>query len=197
MQASIAAERQHLKQMLEMAAPSPSEEVDWVQLANDDPLEYTRLKAVHDANEAANQARQLEQQRLAALDQQEQQRKFQAFAQDQAAKMVKNIPELGGENANQYKANISTYMEGVGYSKDELKQLFDHRAVVAFDKARKYDELMSGQKTVRKKAKGKPTVLKPGATRGKKASQDNARKQSMNRLRNSGSNKDAVALLLG
>ena len=197
LQASIAAERQHLKQMLEMSASAPAEEVDWVQLATDDPLEYTRLKAVHDATQDQRQAQQLEHDRLTALNEQEHQRKFQGFVQEQAAKMVENIPELAGESASQYKANISSYMEGVGYSKDELSQLFDHRAVLAFDKARKYDALMSKQGTVRKKAKGKPTVLRPGAKRGKKMSQAQAHDKGKARLRNSGSVDDAVALLMG
>ena len=197
LQTSIAAEREHLRQMLEMSQQAPAEAIDWVQLATDDPLEYTRLKAVTEAEAAQQSVRKAEMERLGAIQQQENQQKFQRFVQGQAEKMLEHIPELKGENASQYKANISTYMEGVGYTKEELTQLFDHKAVVLADKARKYDELMSKKTAVAKKVKGKPRVLTPGVKQPKKMAANKQRDKMKSRLRNSGSPEDAVALLMG
>jgi len=132
-------------------------------MATDDPLEYTRKRAIFDAQKAEREVKQAEAQRLHGVERQEQQVQFQEYVRNQAALMTEQIPELAGENASTYRSDLSTYMEGVGYSKQELAQLFDHRAVVAFDKARKYDALMSQQSATAKKVKGKPTVLKPGA----------------------------------
>jgi len=197
MQSSIAAERQHLAQMLAMQQQQPSEEPDWVQMATDDPLEYTRQRAIFEANKAQSDVQNAERQRLQGIDQQEQQQNLQRFVQDQAAKMVDAIPELAGENAVQYKTNVSKYMQNIGFQRAELDQLFDHRIVVGFDKARKWDELMSSQSTAKKKVKGKTRVIKPGTTKGKAMKQADRRAKTADRLRQSGSSDDAVALLLG
>ena len=194
--ASIAAERTHLKQMLDMSSTLP-DEPDWVQMATDDPLEYTRKRAIFDAQKAEREVKQAEAQRLHGVERQEQQVQFQEYVRNQAALMTEQIPELAGENASTYRSDLSTYMEGVGYSKQELAQLFDHRAVVAFDKARKYDALMSQQSATAKKVKGKPTVLKPGARPTKRMATTKAKQMMQTRLRKSGSVDDAVALLMG
>lgn len=194
---SIAQEREHLRQMLEVAQTSVAQETDWVQLATDDPLEYTRQRAIFEATRATTEAKTAEAERLRAVEQHEKQIQLQSYVQKQTELMVAGIPALAGENAPSYKSNISKYMMDVGYSKDELAQLFDHRAVIAFDKARQFDELKSKEKTVAKKVKGKQRILKPGATKTKRMSTAKSQQQAHARLRKSGSVDDAVALLMG
>jgi len=197
LKASIAAERAHLKRMLEMQPVNASDEPDWVQLATDDPLEYTRQRAIFDAKKAEIEAKQAETRRLQGIEDQENQRKFQQHVANQSEMMQAAIPELTGEKASEYKANISTYMIGVGYSKEELSQLFDHRAVIMADKARKYDALMAKETTVKKKLKKTPTVLRPGSPKGKKVTAQRRKQETRARLRKSGSIDDAVASLMG
>jgi len=197
MQASIAAERQHLAQMLEAAQKAPQDEPDWVQLANDDPLEYTRLRAIHEATKAEQDAMTAERQRLAQQEQVEQQQNLQRYVQAEQAKMVEAIPELGGENAAQVKAAAGTYMQGIGYTAQELEQLFDHRVVVMAHDARQWRELQAKSKTAAKKVKGKAKVIRPGAKKGKSAMKADQRMKGVERLRKSGSVEDAVALLTG
>lgn len=197
LQASIAAEREHLAQVLAMSKTVDSDVPDWVQLATDDPLEYTRQRAIFDASETQRAAQNAEAARLQFIQQQEQQQKLQSFVQAQAQKLNEQIPELAGDNAPTYKAGITKYMQDVGYTSEELGKLFDHRAVVLADKARKYDALMAKGTEVKQKVKGKPRVLRPGKKQSKAVVKDKARNQQMSRLRNSGSVDDAVALLRG
>jgi len=198
--ASIAAERQHLKQMLDALSNQRAQEenIDWVKLAEEDPLEYTRQRAIYDATAAQRQAVEAERQRIAQLEQQQYQQQMVQYAQEQAERIKEVIPEFASkETAPTYKANLVKYMEGIGYSKEELNQLYDHRAVVIADKARKYDELMSKDKVAAKKVKGKAKVLRPGKPKtSKMVAQNNVQKQRA-KLRKSGSPNDAVALLMG
>jgi len=197
LQVSIAAERQHLQEMLALANNTPADEPDWVQLANDDPLEYTRQRAIFEATKAERDAKDAEAARLADIQRGEEAQRLQTFVEEQAEKMVEAIPELGGEKAPEYKANVARYMEGIGYTKEELSKLFDARAVILADKARKYDELMSKKTTAKKKVKRKPKVLRPGVTKGKQAVKADQQRKRVGRLRKTGSVDDAVALLMG
>tara|TARA_R110000744_G_scaffold107013_2_gene203429 strand:- start:2134 stop:3096 length:963 start_codon:yes stop_codon:yes gene_type:complete len=197
LQASIAAEREHLQQVLAMSTKVENDAPDWVQLATDDPLEYTRQRAIFDANESQRSAQNAESERLATIRQQEQQEQLQTFVAEQGQKLNEQIPELAGDKASDYKAGITKYMQNVGYSAEELGRLFDHRAVILADKARKYDALMAKGTEVKQKVKGKPKVLRPGRKQSKALVKDKARNQQMAQLRNSGSIDDAVALLRG
>jgi hypothetical protein len=192
---SIAAERQHLKQMLEMAQTDATPETDWVQLATDDPLEYTRQRAIYDAAKTNREAMQAEAQRLAGVQRQEQTVNLQQHIAEQHDMLIQQIPEMGGENATQYQAGIRTFMEGLGYSNEELAQLFDHRIVMAFDALR--EKMQSNTSMAKKKVKGKPKVLKPGAKKSKGMAANKQRQQARAKLRESGSVDDAIALLMG
>jgi len=197
---SINAEREHLKRMLEMQATTEQSDErtpeQWEQFADEDPLGYITARAKFDAKQQAAQASQAERQRLSQVEMQQQQQKMAEHVQKEQAKLVEAIPELKGENASQYKANILTYMQGSGYSKDEAASLLDHRAVVVLDKARKYDELQSKKGVVAKKVKGKPRVIRPGVKKSAKASTQAANKKARSKLRKSGSVDDAVNFLL-
>jgi len=195
--ASIAAERNHLKQMLEMAQHDAIPEPDWVQLATDDPLEYTRLKAIHDAVTAEREAKQAEANRLSNVERHEQTVKIQQHIQEQGEMLAQKMPDMAGEKGAQKRADIRTFMEGLGYSNEELAQLFDHRIVLAFDALREKEAMKSNKPLAKKKVKGKPKVLKPGAKKSKKVAADKQVQQAKNRLRKSGSVDDAVALLMG
>jgi len=193
---SISQEREHLKQMLEVASQEQADPVDWVQLATDDPLEYTRQRAIHDAKQAELSVTNAEKQRLAEIENQQRAQKMQQFVEQQKATLAEKLPEITSEKGAQYRADILTYMEGVGYDKQELSQLYDARAVILADKARKYDALMSKGKAQAKKVVGKPKVTRPGVSTSTKGKLLTSRKKAVARARNSGTVEDAVAAYL-
>lgn len=196
--ASITQEREHLKQMLDLVQTHNKPAVDMAQLSREDPLEYIRVKAEMDADNAEMSVVNAEKQRLANIEAQNNQDNMVRYVAGQQKVMAERIPEISGKNAVQYKAELLTYMEGIGFSKDELSQLYDSRAVVLADKARKYDALMGkGTKsTVAKKVKGKPKVVRPGVQRSTKGQTSANKQKVLNRARQSGSASDAVNALL-
>jgi|GEM_PF-1538982 len=194
--ASLKAEREHLQKMLSAQSSEQFEEPDWVAMAEEDPLGYMTEKAKFDAKRAAMDLRRAEQQRLNEADLQERNTQLHAYVRGEQEKILKAIPALGGDGGSQYKAGILTYMQGQGFSKDELAGMYDSRAVVLADKARKYDALMSKKAVVAKKVKGKPKVLRPGVSRGVKGKAQQAQQQARSQLRKSGSVNDAVNALI-
>ena len=196
--ASIAQEREHLKVMLENMGQSPEQTSveDLAALAETDPLAYIAEKAKMDAANAKNDVANSERQRLAQIEAQQNQARMAEYVDTQKNTLLTSIPELAGDKGAAYRADILTYMEGVGFSKDELGQIYDARAVVLADKARKYDALMSKGKATAKKVRAAPKVVKPGVQTSKKAKVSNARKQVLSRARKSGSVDDAVAAIM-
>ena len=197
--AEIAAEREHLKTMLAHAAKHAKvDEPNWLDLAENDPLEYTRLRAVHDAQQAETNALDAEAQRLQHIENQNNEIRFKEFVNDQALKIVEAIPELKAKDNTAYKASIMTYLEGTaGYSKEELSNMYDSRAVILADKARKYDDLMAGGKpALDKKVKPKGKVLRPGVQKTKAQKTTAQKSSAYGRAKKSGSVNDAVNFLL-
>lgn len=68
------------------------------------------------------------------------------------------VPDFDG-------AKTSAYLERIGFNRDDLSQLTDHRMAVVAEKARRYDELMAKQqdKPLPKLRKGKAQVKDPNA----------------------------------
>ena len=194
--ASLNAEREHLKKVLASLNHQEEQPINWVELAENDPLEYTRKRAMHDAKQAERSVAQAEQQRLSQLEAQQRHARNTAFVEQQKQKVVEHLPELAGEKGAQYRANIITYMQNSGYTNEELANLYDARAVIAFDKARKYDEL-TGKGTLKAKTvNNKPKVIRPGVQASSKGKATQHRKQAMQTARKSGSISDAVDALL-
>ena len=194
--ASINAEREHLQKMLSQFANQQAvDEPNWVELAENDPLEYTRRKAMHDAKQAEMQAVNAEQQRLGQLKQQENQARFSQYAETQKQIVLERIPEVKADP--KYMHQVETYMEGLGYSKDELARMYDARAVIMADKARKYDEMTGkGKPAADKRVKPKGKVLKPGLQKSKSQKVSKQRTDATQRAKRTGSVNDAVSALL-
>ena len=84
-----------------------------------------------------------------------------------------------------------------GYGPEEISAIIDHRAIRVLEDARKYREIVAGKsKAVAKATQKKRTQpLKAGSKKASRSQKELRTKQ--NRLKNSGSIDDAVALMLG
>jgi hypothetical protein len=80
----------------------------------------------------------------------------------------------------------------MGFTDQELAQVYDSRHVLVLHKAAQYDKLMSGKANVKKKVAKAPKTVKGGA-KVKQTNIDTKRKQ-MARLKHSGRKEDAAAL---
>lgn len=96
-------------------------------------------------------------------------------------------------------AAIEKSLTGVGFTQDEVESLTDHRAILVAHKAAEYDRLAAKIRAGKKKAALKlPRVLKRSARDDKAPQRATAKrsKDKMTRLRSSGSEADAAAVLL-
>lgn len=135
------------------------QEIDWDYLRETDTAEYLKQKELAEKrNQAAEAAKQ-------ALNDQKMQDQNN-LVQSEQKKLLELHPDWveGGQLTEAGKADfklINDYVESVGFSKEEFKDLTNHRIMDSLLKAAKYEQLKDGKATETKKAKKAPKVVKP------------------------------------
>ena len=166
--AAIRAEREQyaqllgaLQQQLETAGEQP---VDWDRLYAEDPIEWVRQRELARDKQEKQAAIQSEQQRLSQLTQKQREEEFKATLAKESEALIQAIPEWKDANkAKAEKALLIEFGQKVGYSEDELKNVFDHRAVLTLRKAALYDQMMSKRKDIKPVVNNGPRPVKPSA----------------------------------
>ena len=167
---------------------------DLATLKETDPIGYAVKVAEQSEREKQLNAVRAEQQRLAQQQQAEQGERLKAHLAVEAQKLAEAIPELSDPAKGQaIRTDIRNYAQRLGFSEQELAQVYDSRAVTALYKAMQYDKLMSGKGDATKKVQQAPKMLKPG-TSTPEARQSQEVKQLRGRLKKSGKAKDAASL---
>ena len=169
--------------------------VNWEQLREDDPIAFvTKKEEFRDAQERVRQA-QTQQHIEQEKQQNEIARMRQLAIQEEHTKLVKAVPEWNEpEKRNKMASELSTYAVNQGFTKEELKQLIDHRSLIVLMKAQKYDALQNSDVKA-KKIKNKPKVIRAGKGTNKKADSQKAKRiASMKRLKETGHVNDSVSL---
>jgi len=169
--------------------------VDWENLRQTDPIAFVTKK--EELREAQDRVRQAQEEQGKALQkQQEETAKLRQLAvQEEHAKLVAAVPEWNdAEKRGKMAGELSSYAVEQGFTKEELKQLIDHRSLLVLMKAQKYDALQKSDVKA-KKIKNKPKVVRSGKGTNKKADNDRSKRiASMNRLKESGHVNDSVSL---
>ncbi|WP_129557146.1 hypothetical protein [Azospirillum baldaniorum] len=187
------------QQVLDMAVAELGsqlqQEPDWAKLATDDPLGYIQQRAAWDEKVAKFQQLHAEQQRQAAQQQAEQTERVKAYVADQSQRLLDAIPEWKADptKAKAEQAEIRSFLEKSGFSKEEIGQLYDHRIGVMARKAALYDRAQAGLKAKPAAAPGKP--VPPGTALTKGEAQAVSRDALIKRVERTGNISDAVALL--
>jgi hypothetical protein len=166
--AAIRAEREQyaqllgaLQQQLESAGEQP---VDWDRLYAEDPIEWVRQRELARDKEEKKLAIQSEQQRLSQLTAQQRAEEFKTTLAKESEALIQAVPEWKDSNkAKAEKQMLIEFGQKIGYSEDELKNVFDHRAVVTLRKAALYDQMMSKRKDIKPVVNNGPRPVKPSA----------------------------------
>ena len=167
---------------------------DLATLKETDPIGYAVKVAEQSEREKQLNAVRAEQQRLAQQQQAEQSERLKAHLAAEAQKLAEAIPELSDPAKGQaIRTDIRNYAQRLGFSEQELAQVYDSRAVTALYKAMQYDKLVSNKGEASKKVSQAPRMLKPG-TSVPEARQSQEVKNMRGRLKKSGRAKDAAAL---
>lgn len=159
-------------------------------LKETDPIGYAVKVAERTEKEKQLSVIRAEQQRIAQVQQAEHQQKLQAHLQSEAQKLVDVIPEFGTEKGQELKREIKDYALNIGYSEQDLANLYDHRAVLALYKAMKFEKLQQAKPDAMKRVQEAPKVLKAGTSTP--PTKSDADKKAMQRLRDSGKVRDAA-----
>ena len=166
--AAIRAEREQyaqllgaLQQQLESAGEQP---VDWDRLYAEDPIEWVRQRELARDKQERKAAIQSEQQRLSQLTAQQQAEEMKTKLAQEQDLLIASVPEWKDpQKAKAEKALLVEFGRKIGFSEDELKNVYDHRAVIALRKAALYDQMVSKRKDIKPVVNNGPRPVKPSA----------------------------------
>lgn len=165
---AIRAEREQYAQLLgalsEQVKTAAEPKIDWDRLYQEDPIEYVRQREVMRENREKAAAIQAEQQRLAEIAQQEQMQQFQAVKAKESEALLEALPAWKDPaKAKAEKAMLVEFGQKMGFTPQELGNIFDHRVVLALRKAALYDQMQAKRQGIKPVVNNGPRPAKPGA----------------------------------
>jgi len=181
---------QELESVLNQTNESPEE---LAALRENDPIGYAVKVAEQTEKKEQLATVQAEQARIAQQQQADQAQQMQKYVEQETIKLAESLPEFSDKKkSEQIKVDIRNYGKKVGFTDQELSQVYDSRHVLVLHKAAQYDKLMSNKAGVKKKVAKAPKTVKGGA----KVTQNvtDVQKKQVKRLQQTGSARDAAAI---
>lgn len=184
---------QRLEVIEKLLAQDQGEE-NLAELRENDPIGYAIKIAERSEKEKQLQAVRAEKQKIAQQQESDRQQALQGHLQQEAVKLREMIPEFRDEaKAEIARKDIRTYAKSVGFSDEELSQVYDSRAVKTLYNAMMYEKLMKGKTDAVKKVQSAPKVLRAG-NGGQVNAENDATKRQMQKLKQTGKKSDAAKL---
>lgn len=181
-------------QVIEQLLQQQAQGEDLSALKTEDPIAYAVAMAEKVEREKQLQAVQMERQRVQQEQAAHQQAQLQKHIQGEQAKLMEAIPDFKDDvKAEVVRRDIRNYAKSIGFTDQELSQVYDSRAVLALYKAAQYDKLMANKGAATKKVATAPKTIRPG-TSNPQSSENEAIKKERAKLRQTGNKKDAVRL---
>jgi len=195
---AIRAEREQYAQLLgalsEQVKTAADPKIDWDRLYNEDPIEYVRQREVMRENREKAAAIQAEQQRLAEISQKEQMAQFQAVKAKESDALLEALPTWKDPaKAKAEKAMLVEFGQKMGFTPQELGNIYDHRVVLALRKAALYDQMQAKRQGIKPVVNNGPKPAKPGAAGRVSQMSDSAR--ATQRLAKTGRVQDAASAI--
>jgi len=180
-------------QAIEQFLTQGDSQEDLAVMKENDPIGYAvKVAEMTEKKEQLNAVR-AEQQRIAQQQQAEQSQAMQNFVAQEAQKLAQVLPEFSDKTkGEQVRNEIRNYGKSIGFTDQELAQVYDSRYVLTLHKAMQYDKLQKSKPSVKKKFAEAPKMAK-GGTKIKEGNVD-IRKKQMAKLRSSGRKEDAAIL---
>jgi hypothetical protein len=181
---------QAVEQFLVGSNDSPE---DLAAMKENDPIGYA--VKVAEMTEKKDQLQQVnaERQRIAQEQESDRSANMQKYVEAEANKLTQSLPEFSDKaKGEQIRNEIRNYGKKVGFTDDELSQVYDSRHVLVLHKAAQYDKLMAGKAGVKKKVANAPKMVKGGAK--VKQSVTDKQKKLQQRLLQTGDARDAASI---
>jgi len=181
---------QQLRQQMEAAA-QPN--IDWDTLERQDPVQWLKLKQMERDREGQIQAVQEEQVRMQQLLQGQQSEELEKRLSQERTMVLEKIPEWSDSDLQaDEQRKLLEYGKTLGFSDEELGQIYDHRALIALRDAWRYNQLTNGEKV--QAAKSKIGSAKAGNKETSQRVRSRKQKAMRQKLKTTGKVDDAAAL---
>ena len=166
--------------------------IDWASLKEADPMEYMEKRMeFQDAKDKLQQVN-VEQQRVQQQQQHEYAEHLQKHVETEAEKLVQALPEYADPAV---KTQLREYaMKDLGFSKEDVDGITDHRVVMVLYKSMLQDKATKG--TSKAKKKNVPKVVKSGTPESKKQKSRKALTAKRDRLKKTGHVRDGAKVFL-
>jgi len=181
-------------QMMEQFLQQQNKGENLEALKEVDPIGYAVKVAEQAQREKQLAILQQEQQRIAQQQQAEQSERLQQHLAEESQKLTSLIPGYGDQKTgDQIRKDIREYAKSIGWSDQELANLYDSRAVLSLYQGMKYAKLQSNKPAIAKKVEAAPKMLKAGTSVPRNAELEQNKKLSQ-KLKQSGKVRDAALL---
>ena len=168
---------------------------DLQSLKENDPIGYAVKVAELSEKKEQLQAIRAEQGRIAQEQQSDYARAMSDRVQQEASKLAQVLPEFSDPaKGDNFRKEIRSYGKTLGFTEEELSQVYDSRHVLTLHKAMMYDKLQKSKPAITKKVNEAPRMLRAGTSGGNKQSDEQKLTQQQNQLRTSGKVRDAATL---
>jgi hypothetical protein len=181
-------------QAIEQFITSQTPQEDLSYLKENDPIGYAvKVAELSEKKDQLNAIR-AEQYRIGQIQQSEQAQAMQQRVAQEAQKLTAVLPEFSDPAKGEtVRKEIRNYGKTLGFTDEELSNVYDSRHVVTLHKAMMYDKLQKSKPAITKKVSEAPKMLKAGSANTKANSSETIKKQSQ-QLRQTGRVRDAAAL---
>ena len=182
---------QRLGQVQQLLAQDANDGTNLEELRENDPIQYAIKVAEKTENNKKLQLLQQEQNRLAGAQKNQvaqHQAKMIAHESEMLTEKVKEFSDP--KKAEQIKNDIRSFGKSVGFSDQELSQVYDHRHVMILQKAMEYDKLQKANPGINKKLSKAPKMSK----KGNKVAKTDVYTKQKKRLKGTGSLDDATSV---
>jgi hypothetical protein len=179
-------------QMMEQFLQQQNKGENLEALKEVDPIGYAVKVAEQAQREKQLAVLQQEQQRIAQQQQAEQSERLQSHLAEESQKLTSLIPGYGDpKQGDTIRKEIREYAKSVGWSDQELANLYDSRAVLNLYHGMKYQQLQSKKPQIAKKVEAAPKMLKAGTSNPRNAEAEQNKKLH-SQLRKTGNVRDAA-----
>jgi hypothetical protein len=180
-------------QAMEQFISSQQPQEDLESLKESDPIGYAVRVAEISQNKEKLYAIQAERQRIAELQQAEQQQNIQQFLSQQASVLSETLPEYSDPvKGEKLRSDLRSFAKNLGFSDQELSAVRDARQVMALYKAMQYDKLQQSKPQLNKRVSEPPKTIKSGNSNT--AVNSDQAKKTMAQLQKSGKVRDAASV---
>ena len=184
---------QRLQVIEQMLSTQPEE--DLTALKDSDPVGYAIKVAEKMEREKQLAAVKAERESVQARQVAEQQENLKRHLAQEAERLRAAIPDMADDVKGEViRKEIRDYAKSVGWSDEELSQVYDHRAVLTLYRAMQFEKLMKGKPAAQKKVADAPKALKPGVGNQKVDRDSEAEKKLHKQLKQTGRTRDAAKL---